>query len=330
MRLKFILHFIGRKSIVMTVKSYQDLLESVNQRAMKDTIALNKIETLFEMVDMHTEMAKYDADVVVYTEHGDNIDREFMYTEADNTASATRKNIFQKAWDFIVGLFKTIKENIAKIFSSKKDVKPSEKLVVPERYGADKSIISTVKSVAASIPSTIKNRAGLIVAGLGLITASGALKMKIDSKKGDASKVMTAEQVENDIIAPVNEVLDKFEQGVESMKNASEELDPNQTSDAADDTSASKPDDNKSSEKKDDSKEGIFSGKSNSSIIGTITSKLSYIITKVRGIVDYVAGLFLKATGREAKGYEGKTVDNENIGKEESKETSEEKSEDNK
>ena len=114
------------------------------------------------------------------------------------------------------------------------------------------------------------------------------------------------------------------------MKNASEELDPNQTSDAADDTSASKPDDNKSSEKKDDSKEGIFSGKSNSSIIGTITSKLSYIITKVRGIVDYVAGLFLKATGREAKGYEGKTVDNENNGKEESKETSEEKSEDNK
>ena len=324
MRLKFILHFIGRKSIVMTVKSYQDLLESVNQRAMKDTIALNKIETLFEMVDMHTEMAKYDADVAVYTEHGDNIDREFMYTEADNTASATRKNIFQKAWDFIVGLFKTIKENIAKIFSSKKDVKPSE------RYGADKSIISTVKSVAATIPSTIKNRAGLIVAGLGLITASGALKMKIDSKKGDASKVMTAEQVENDIIAPVNEVLDKFEQGVESMKNASEELDPNQTSDAADDTSASKPDDNKSSEKKDASKEGIFSGKSNSSIIGTITSKLSYIITKVRGIVDYVAGLFLKATGREAKGYEGKTVDNENNGKEESKETSEEKSEDNK
>lgn len=281
---------------------------SVDTRSLRDDIKHIEIETLFEMVDMRMQIVNYEAELNIYTESSDSVDSEFMYMEATEEVEKSRKNIFEKAWDFIVGLFKSIKDHLAEIFKIKKDVPGAEKLVVPERYGADASIISSIKAVATSVSNSFKTRKELIAGGLALIASTAVLKAKLGSKKGDASKVMSADQVEKEIIEPSTAVLDTLETAVEHLKDATEHLDQNQTSDTnVGNTSTTSGDDKE--KKGTDSKEGEFSGKTNGSIISTILNKVTYVITKLRGIVDYVAGLFLKATGRDAKGYEGKTPD---------------------
>lgn len=304
---------------MMTNEMYHDILSSVDKRCVEDNVASVKLATLFEMVDMKLNIAKCEADAIAYVEHADDIDRDFLYIEASDVANRSRQNIFQKAWDFITGLFKKIREHLTNIFKTKKNVPNTEKMVIPERYGADPSIVSNIQNIGKSIPNKISNRKGLVACGLALLAGIAALSVKLGSKKSDSGKAMNASDVETRIIGPVNEAISNLETGMDTLKKANDELDPNQTDDTPNSgkaevavTNSSNMPAEKSIKNADGGATDGFKGKTNGSIIGTITSKITWLLNKIKSIVDYISELFLKVTGRAAKGTNLEETSNNN------------------
>ena len=305
----------------MDILAYGGILRSVNVRNFKDDIAVLKLDTMLEMVEMTEELHKFEADSKVITEGVDDIDLDLLYMEAEEKTSKQRKSILDSAYDFIKNLFHKIGEMFRSLAGVKKDVPPSKNIVVPDRYGADKNIIKALKSMVAGIPHNIKSHKVLASAALAIGAASGTIIAIVKSKKANDAKVMKASQVQAEVIQPLSEInksLETFNDelmkvDVDIIDKDGSVIDSNKQEVKV---KTEKPnesnEDNKPSEEKPttESVEGVgdigkYLKMTASQLLSFITSKLTFLLTKIKGILDYINGVFLKVTGSDASEYNG-------------------------
>lgn len=91
---------------------------------------INKINTMYEMVSMKYDQRCRDISTKAIMEGAGFDDVEFLYQEADAEAAKDKKNILQKAIEWIREMFQKVVQMVKNIFSKKVD--PNKEVEIPK------------------------------------------------------------------------------------------------------------------------------------------------------------------------------------------------------
>lgn len=128
--------------------------------SMKLKNTFRKYFTMLEMVEMKESIMAADAECKVYCESGSSDDLDYLYTEAKNATSASKKNIFNKIFNTIHDVVHKILDKISDIFGIKTTDK-NAKVEVPKEF-ADKGLLQKIKDVMKKILSAGTNIKNLL------------------------------------------------------------------------------------------------------------------------------------------------------------------------
>lgn len=89
---------------------------AMDANVMRIESYFTRLETQFEMVDMHENIMKFEADSKVYIESGTPDDLEYLYTEAKKASNNKKEDILDKMIKGISGIIHTILEKVSDAF----------------------------------------------------------------------------------------------------------------------------------------------------------------------------------------------------------------------
>lgn len=207
--------------ILMNALTYNEIVHNVNSEVLTETVKIQKLDTMFDMVLMKEYNLCTEARYKVYSEGGDSSDLEYLYSEAKAATAPEKKGILTRLWDTIMGIIEKITGFIGSIFGIKGV--DNETIPVEKKY-SDIKLLEIIQRGLDNIPRPIKTASALTAAGLSI----GALGFEVEAylnKFNGSDKDPISVKIGKTIIEKIKGLIDKISNFIKDLRKVQD--DPN-------------------------------------------------------------------------------------------------------
>lgn len=245
----------------MNTLTYNEIVHNVNSEVLTETVKIQKLDTMFDMVLMKEYNLCTEARYKVYSEGGDSSDLEYLYSEAKAATAPEKKGILAKLWDTIMGIIEKITGFIGSIFG----IKGADNETIPvEKKYSDIKLLEIIQRGLDNIPRPIKTASALAAAGVSVTALGFEVKAYLDKFNGSDNDPISV-KIGKTIVEKIKGLIDKISNFIKDLRKVQD--DPN---------IEVKPDDTK--EKKDN--DGTPEAKGNDDGKITDPAKISELVSK--------------------------------------------------
>lgn len=230
--------------IVMNTLTYNEIVHNVNSEVLTETVKIQKLDTMFDMVLMKEYNLCTEARYKVYSEGGDSSDLEYLYSEAKAATAPEKKGILTRLWDTIMGIIEKITGFIGSIFGVKGV--DNETIPVEKKY-SDIKLLEIIQRGLDNIPRPIKTASALTAAGLSIGALGFEVKAYLDKFNG-SDKDPISVKIGKTIVEKIKGLIDKISNFIKDLRKVQD--DPN-IKVKPEDTKEEKKDNNSTAETKD-------------------------------------------------------------------------------
>lgn len=207
--------------IVMNALTYNEIVHNVNSEVLTETVKIQKLDTMFDMVLMKEYNLCTEARYKVYSEGGDSSDLEYLYSEAKAATAPEKKGILTRLWDTIMGIIEKITGFIGSIFGIKGV--DNETIPVEKKY-SDIKLLEIIQRGLDNIPRPIKTASALTAAGLSIGALGFEVKAYLDKFNG-SDKDPISVKIGKTIIEKIKGLIDKISNFIKDLRKVQD--DPN-------------------------------------------------------------------------------------------------------
>lgn len=207
--------------IVMNALTYNEIVHNVNSEVLTETVKIQKLDTMFDMVLMKEYNLCTEAHYKVYSEGGDSSDLEYLYSEAKAATAPEKKGILTRLWDTIMGIIEKITGFIGSIFGIKGV--DNETIPVEKKY-SDIKLLEIIQRGLDNIPRPIKTASALTAAGLSIGALGFEVKAYLDKFNG-SDKDPISVKIGKTIIEKIKGLIDKISNFIKDLRKVQD--DPN-------------------------------------------------------------------------------------------------------
>jgi hypothetical protein len=207
--------------IVMNALTYNEIVHNVNSEVLTETVKIQKLDTMFDMVLMKEYNLCTEARYKVYSEGGDSSDLEYLYSEAKAATAPEKKGILTRLWDTIMGIIEKITGFIGGIFGIKGV--DNETIPVEKKY-SDIKLLEIIQRGLDNIPRPIKTASALTAAGLSIGALGFEVKAYLDKFNG-SDKDPISVKIGKTIIEKIKGLIDKISNFIKDLRKVQD--DPN-------------------------------------------------------------------------------------------------------
>lgn len=207
--------------IVMNALTYNEIVHNVNSEVLTETVKIQKLDTMFDMVLMKEYNLCTEARYKVYSEGGDSSDLEYLYSEAKAATTPEKKGILTRLWDTIMGIIEKITGFIGSIFGIKGV--DNETIPVEKKY-SDIKLLEIIQRGLDNIPRPIKTASALTAAGLSIGALGFEVKAYLDKFNG-SDKDPISVKIGKTIIEKIKGLIDKISNFIKDLRKVQD--DPN-------------------------------------------------------------------------------------------------------
>lgn len=177
----------------------------------KQDALLNKLCTMYEMVDMNLQLNLRDAEIKVFEESGTYDDLQFLYEEAQQEAQQQKEGIFSKIIGVIQSLINTILNGIRSFFGKSKEQNPNDTVEIDsaliEEHNSALKWWEKIKNLFSDVTS---NKATMIkIVGGAAIATSTIVGVKM-IKRSEA----------DGMVGHLRDIIQKVENGIKTATSA--------------------------------------------------------------------------------------------------------------
>ena len=205
----------------MNTLTYNEIVHSVNSEVLTETVKIQKLDTMFDMVLMKEYNLCTEARYKVYSEGGDSSDLEYLYSEAKAATAPEKKGILTRLWDTIMGIIEKITGFIGSIFGIKGV--DNETIPVEKKY-SDIKLLEIIQRGLDNIPRPIKTASALTAAGLSIGALGFEVKAYLDKFNG-SNKDPISVKIGKTIIEKIKGLIDKISNFIKDLRKVQD--DPN-------------------------------------------------------------------------------------------------------
>lgn len=207
--------------IVMNALTYNEIVHNVNSEVLTETVKIQKLDTMFDMVLMKEYNLCTEARYKVYSEGGDSSDLEYLYSEAKAATAPEKKGILTRLWDTIMGIIEKITGFIGSIFGVKGV--DNETIPVEKKY-SDIKLLEIIQRGLDNIPRPIKTASTLTAAGLSIGALGFEVKAYLDKFNG-SDKDPISVKIGKTIVEKIKGLIDKISNFIKDLRKVQD--DPN-------------------------------------------------------------------------------------------------------
>ena len=207
--------------IVMNALTYSEIVHNVNSEVLTETVKIQKLDTMFDMVLMKEYNLCTEAHYKVYSEGGDSSDLEYLYSEAKAATAPEKKGILTRLWDTIMGIIEKITGFIGSIFGIKGV--DNETIPVEKKY-SDIKLLEIIQRGLDNIPRPIKTASALTAAGLSIGALGFEVKVYLDKFNG-SDKDPISVKIGKTIVEKIKGLIDKISNFIKDLRKVQD--DPN-------------------------------------------------------------------------------------------------------
>lgn len=207
--------------IVMNALTYNEIVHNVNSEVLTETVKIQKLDTMFDMVLMKEYNLCTEARYKVYSEGGDSSDLEYLYSEAKAATAPEKKGILTRLWDTIMGIIEKITGFIGSIFGVKGV--DNETIPVEKKY-SDIKLLEIIQRGLDNIPRPIKTASALTAAGLSIGALGFEVKAYLDKFNG-SDKDPISVKIGKTIVEKIKGLIDKISNFIKDLRKVQD--DPN-------------------------------------------------------------------------------------------------------
>lgn len=207
--------------IVMNALTYNEIVHNVNSEVLTETVKIQKLDTMFDMVLMKEYNLCTEAHYKVYSEGGDSSDLEYLYSEAKAATAPEKKGILTRLWDTIMGIIEKITGFIGSIFGIKGV--DNETIPVEKKY-SDIKLLEIIQRGLDNIPRPIKTASALTAAGLSIGALGFEVKVYLDKFNG-SDKDPISVKIGKTIVEKIKGLIDKISNFIKDLRKVQD--DPN-------------------------------------------------------------------------------------------------------
>ena len=205
----------------MNTLTYNEIVHSVNSEVLTETVKIQKLDTMFDMVLMKEYNLCTEARYKVYSEGGDSSDLEYLYSEAKAATAPEKKGILTRLWDTIMGIIEKITGFIGSIFGIKGV--DNETIPVEKKY-SDIKLLEIIQRGLDNIPRPIKTASALTAAGLSIGALGFEVKAYLDKFNG-SNKDPISVKIGKTIVEKIKGLIDKISNFIKDLRKVQD--DPN-------------------------------------------------------------------------------------------------------
>ena len=205
----------------MNALTYNEIVHNVNSEVLTETVKIQKLDTMFDMVLMKEYNLCTEAHYKVYSEGGDSSDLEYLYSEAKAATAPEKKGILTRLWDTIMGIIEKITGFIGSIFGIKGV--DNETIPVEKKY-SDIKLLEIIQRGLDNIPRPIKTASALTAAGLSIGALGFEVKAYLDKFNG-SDKDPISVKIGKTIIEKIKGLIDKISNFIKDLRKVQD--DPN-------------------------------------------------------------------------------------------------------
>lgn len=205
----------------MNALTYNEIVHNVNSEVLTETVKIQKLDTMFDMVLMKEYNLCTEAHYKVYSEGGDSSDLEYLYSEAKAATAPEKKGILTRLWDTIIGIIEKITGFIGSIFGIKGV--DNETIPVEKKY-SDIKLLEIIQRGLDNIPRPIKTASALTAAGLSIGALGFEVKAYLDKFNG-SDKDPISVKIGKTIVEKIKGLIDKISNFIKDLRKVQD--DPN-------------------------------------------------------------------------------------------------------
>lgn len=205
--------------IVMNALTYNEIVHNVNSEVLTETVKIQKLDTMFDMVLMKEYNLCTEARYKVYSEGGDSSDLEYLYSEAKAATAPEKKGILTRLWDTIMGIIEKITGFIGGIFGIKGV--DNETIPVEKKY-SDIKLLEIIQRGLDNIPRPIKTASALAAAGVSVTALGFEVKAYLDKFNG-SDKDPISVKIGKTIVEKIKGLIDKISNFIKDLRKVQDD-----------------------------------------------------------------------------------------------------------
>lgn len=205
--------------IVMNALTYNEIVHNVNSEVLTETVKIQKLDTMFDMVLMKEYNLCTEARYKVYSEGGDSSDLEYLYSEAKAATAPEKKGILTRLWDTIMDIIEKITGFIGSIFG----VKGADNETIPvEKKYSDIKLLEIIQRGLDNIPRPIKTASALTAAGVSVTALGFEVKAYLDKFNG-SDKDPISVKIGKIIVEKIKGLIDKISNFIKDLRKVQDD-----------------------------------------------------------------------------------------------------------